>query len=174
MNHSGCYENYPFPTVILSLSATLALYASGLFVMLQAGLVWCLLYAAYFLALEIRLLRSSCRNCSYYGKSCAFGRGKICRLLFAEGNPQKFVEKNVTWANLLPDLLVSLIPILTGILIILLDFSWTLLAIILLMVILTTAGNGLIRGRLACKYCKQRETGCPAVEFFSAVKKTEG
>ena len=34
-------------------------------------------------------------------------------------------------------------------------------------VILTTIGNGFIRGTLTCKYCKQGELGCPADRLFN-------
>jgi len=172
MNNSVCHENYPVSTIIQSVSAALALYALGVFVMFQAGWFWGLLYFAYITALEIRLLRNSCINCCYYGKSCAFGKGKICRLFFKEGNPQKFSENKVNWVKMLPDLLVPLAPVLTGIILILVDFDWTLLAVILGIIGLTTAGNGYIRGTLACRYCKQREIGCPAMDFFSQNRNT--
>ena len=170
MNNSACHENYPASTVFQSLSTALALYACSIFVMIKTGWILCLLYLAYIFLLEIKLLRSSCIHCHYYGKTCAFGRGKICGLVFKEGNPQKFVENKVTWVKILPDLLVSLIPVLTGIILILIDFDWTLLALILLIIFLTSAGNGYIRGRLACRYCKQREIDCPAIEFFNPDK----
>jgi hypothetical protein len=28
-----------------------------------------------------------------------------------------------------------------------------------------------VRGQLACKYCKQRELGCPAEQLFSKTKR---
>ncbi len=174
MNNSVYYENYPASTLVLSVGTTLALYASGIIVMRKAGWIWSLLYFAYILVLEIKLLRSSCRNCFYYGKICAFVRGKLCSLFFKPGNPQNFTENKVTWVKILPDLLVSLVPVLTGILLILIDFDWILLAIILLILFLTTAGNGYIRGRLACRYCKQKEIGCPAMGFFSPNKTQAG
>jgi F0F1-type ATP synthase membrane subunit c/vacuolar-type H+-ATPase subunit K len=37
----------------------------------------------------------------------------------------------------------------------------------IILVGLTTIGNGYIRGNLTCKYCKQREIGCPAEQLFS-------
>jgi hypothetical protein len=37
--------------------------------------------------------------------------------------------------------------------------------------LLTFIGNGLVRGSLACKYCKQREIGCPAEQLFNKKKK---
>ena len=67
---------------------------------------------------------------------------------------------------MIPDLLVSLIPFITGIGLLILNFNLLLLAALLLLSILTTSGNGFIRGKLTCKNCKQRELGCPAYELF--------
>jgi len=35
-----------------------------------------------------------------------------------------------------------------------------------LLIGLATQGNYLVRSRIACKYCKQRELGCPAEKLF--------
>jgi len=35
------------------------------------------------------------------------------------------------------------------------------------LVMLSFVGNAVIRGSFACKYCRQREIGCPASRLFA-------
>jgi hypothetical protein len=45
-------------------------------------------YLLYALGLEVRLLRTGCVDCAYYGKACAFGKGRLCAIAFEQGDPQ--------------------------------------------------------------------------------------
>ena len=76
------YENYPLWIVLFSNLVTLATYFIGAYIIYQAGLVWMLVYLIYVLVLEFRLVHGHCVNCYYYGKYCAFGRGKMSSLFF--------------------------------------------------------------------------------------------
>jgi len=120
--------------------------------------------------LEIQVLRKSCVNCYYYGKACAFGRGKLVCLFSKKGDSQEFSKRQVTWKDILPDILVSIIPIVAGVVLLIIDFNWVLLSSVLLLLLFTSAGNGIIRGSLACRYCRQREIGCPAEHLFKRTK----
>jgi hypothetical protein len=73
----------------------------------------------------------------------------------------------MTWRDMAPDMLVTLAPMLAGIVMLVMDFDALYLSAIILMVLLATAGNGLVRGRLTCAFCRQRELGCPAERLFS-------
>ena len=167
MNNVTSYEKYPLWIVLLSNLVSIAIYAIGAFIIYQIAWIWLLLYVAYVVWLEIRLLRKSCVNCCYYGKVCAFGKGKVSRLFFKQGDPQEFSERKITWVDIIPDFLVSLVPVVAAIVLLIIDFSWVILVLMLLLVLLTFTGNGFIRGSLACKYCRQREIGCPAMQLFS-------
>jgi hypothetical protein len=68
---------------------------------------------------------------------------------------------------MIPEMLVSLIPVITGIVLLFIHFSLILLMAIMLLILLTTVGNSLIRGRLTCIYCKQKDLGCPAHQLFN-------
>jgi hypothetical protein len=68
---------------------------------------------------------------------------------------------------MIPDLLVSLIPLLIAIGLMIIKFNLIILFATIVLVALTTIGNGFIRSNLTCKYCKQREIGCPAEQLFS-------
>ncbi|MCD4817605.1 MAG: hypothetical protein K8S23_02810 [Candidatus Cloacimonetes bacterium] len=72
--------------------------------------------------------------------------------------------------DMIPDILISLIPVVIGIILLIVNFSLILLFILVLLILLTTIGNGFIRGTLVCKYCKQKELGCPADKIFNKEK----
>ncbi|MFC1945262.1 hypothetical protein ACFLWF_00745 [Chloroflexota bacterium] len=170
MKEIRCHENYPLWIVLLSNIVSLTIYATGAFVVYNIGWIWLILYVLYIAGLEIRLLKRSCVNCHYYGKVCAFGKGKLCRLFFKKGDPNKFKQDKITWKDMVPDLMVSLIPIVAGTIILLIDFNWLILSMVLLLLVVSSLGNGLIRGFFACKYCRQREIGCPAEQLFNKNK----
>lgn len=69
--------------------------------------------------------------------------------------------------DLIPGLLLSLIPIIVGIIILILKFDWLILFAVLMIIFLTTFGNGFVRGKLTCNYCKQKKLGCPADKLFN-------
>jgi hypothetical protein len=117
--------------------------------------------------IELRILQESCVNCYYYGKVCGLGRGKLCALFFKQGNPQEFAKREISWKSVLPDFMVLILPLVGGIIFLVMDFSWLILALMMILVVLSLGGNALMRGALACKYCKQRELGCPAERLFS-------
>jgi hypothetical protein len=166
----GCFENYPFSTVFISNLVSLATYASGTYIIFQAGLVCGIFYFAYILYMEILLLRKSCRDCYYYGKVCAFGKGKLACLVVKKGNTNNFSKKPMTWKSMIPDIIVTAIPVITSIVLMIINFNWVLLALVIVMFGLGTAGNGYVRGTLACKYCKQRKPGCSAEKLFNRTK----
>ena len=70
----------------------------------------------------------------------------------------------------MPDFLVSLIPLGVGIALLVRSFSWLVLLLLIVLLGLASAGTGFVRGQLACKYCRQRELGCPAEQLFSRTK----
>ncbi|MFC1905823.1 hypothetical protein ACFLXL_03345 [Chloroflexota bacterium] len=170
MTDKTCYESYPLWIVLLSNIVSIAIYVAGAVVIYNIGWIWLFLYILYIIGLEVRLLRRSCVNCYYYGKVCAFGKGKLSGLFFKKGATNRFNQDKITWKDIAPDFLVSLIPIVAGVILLVIDFNWLLLSMVLIVIISTSLGNGLIRGSLACKYCKQREIGCPAEQLFNRGK----
>lgn len=170
MKKTSCYENYPFWMIILSNLVSVAIYAIGAYIIYTIHLVWLILYVLFIIWLEVQLLRKSCVNCYYYGKACAFGKGKLASLFFKKGEPKTMSQKQSTWKDILPDILVSAIPIIAGVVLLIIDFNWVILVMVLLLLLLTSIGNGIIRGSLACRFCAQREIGCPAEQLFKRNK----
>ncbi len=171
MEQPKSYENYPCWIMLISNFVSIVTYLIGTFIISQIGLIWLGLYLAYIIWLEIKLMKKSCVNCYYYGKYCAFGRGKISSWLFKKSSSHKPLKNKITWKDVLPDFLVSIIPLIIGIILLVLNFNWLLLTLIVLLIILNSAGNGFVRSSLACKYCKQRKIGCPAEQLFNKKKK---
>jgi hypothetical protein len=113
------------------------------------------------------LLSAACVDCTYYGKVCAFGKGKLCALAFEQGDPQRFMERSTSWAEVLPDLLVSILPLIGGIVLLALNgWDWLIVVLLVLLVALAFGGTAFVRGSFACNYCEQKELGCPAYELF--------
>ncbi len=165
------YENYPMRIVFISNLLSVLIYLIGAFIIYQIGIIWFIIYLCYLIFLEIRLLKKSCIDCYYFGKSCAFGKGRISRLFFKKGDPKRFSQKTASWKDILPDLVAALVPAIICVFLLLINFNLLLLSLLILLIVLSSFGNGFVRGKLACIYCKQRELGCPAEQLFQKTEK---
>jgi hypothetical protein len=161
------HESYPPETVILSNIVSLIIYASGCIIMFQSGWLVAALYLLYVALFEFRLIHYHCTNCYYYGKTCGFGKGRLSAVFFKKGDPSKFCTRSLTWKDMIPDLLISLIPLLTGIIYLMLNFSLLLFFTVIILLLFSTMGSGYIRSQKICNHCKQRELGCPADALFN-------
>ena len=166
MEKVQAYENYPAQILLATNAFSLAIYLAGAYIIYQAAGLWVILYIAFILALEVRLIRGHCPDCYYYGKMCANGNGKLSSLFFKKGNPANFCRKDMTWKDIAPDFLVSVIPMVIGVGMLLFSFSWLIAGLVALLFVLSFPGNALVHGSLICKYCKQRALGCPAEKLF--------
>jgi hypothetical protein len=166
MQEKESFESFPLWIVILCGSITISIYALGAYVLAGFGILAVILYVLYCLGVEWMVLRRSCVDCYYYGKRCGLGRGRLCSVLLKKGDPRRFVDRHVSWADMLPDFLVAILPIAGGVVLSIRDFVWLRVAALALLVVLSFAGNAVSRGVLACRYCKQRDIGCPAANLF--------
>jgi hypothetical protein len=172
MQEPGDYENYPTMIVIVSNLLSFLIYVIGAFILYKFSLIWVIGYVLFILLLEFRLLSGHCTDCYYYGKTCASGKGRLCSLFFQKGKPEKFNHMKITWKDIAPDFLVFMIPALAGILLLIQEFSLTIFILIIALFLLGFPGNAFVRGQLACRYCIQREIGCPAEQLFNKNKKS--
>ena len=134
------------------------------------GVIVAVLYLMYCFGVEMLVVFRSCKHCYYYHRLCGLGKGTIASFVTKKGDPKKFTERDVTLSDLIPDFLVAIFPIVGGIILSVLDFSLLRIGLMILLVIFSFGGTAVIRGSFACKYCKQREIGCPAEQFFSKKK----
>ncbi len=167
MDGSRTYENFPVWMPLLSNLVSMLIYATGALILAGYGAGLAIAYVLYCIGVEFRVIRKSCINCYYYGKSCGMGKGRLCSLLFKKGDPAKFVQNTIGWSDLLPDFLVPIFPLVGGIGLLIRHFTFTLAALVSVLALLSTFGTAFVRGSFACRSCKQRELGCPAEKFFS-------
>jgi len=161
------FDRYPAGTVLISNAIVAATWVLGAYILWAAlGAVAAAVFIAYCVVLEANLLRKSCVHCHYYGKTCFSGRGKLCGKLLKKGSPEVFASRTVSWKDLLPDMVVAFLPIICGMVLLIIDFSLTVLMAVIILLVLATAGNAVVRGRLACRHCRQRLLGCPAEKLF--------
>lgn len=153
--------------VLFAILVTVSIYALGVAILSGFGISMAALYLLYCFGVELHVMKISCVDCYYFGKWCTFGRGKAAPFLFRRGDPKRFTSKCILWKELLPDMLVLLIPLVGGIALLIRDFSWNLAMMLVALMALSFGGNYLVRSKIACKYCKQRELGCPAEQFFA-------
>ncbi|NWG14331.1 MAG: hypothetical protein HXY20_12445 [Acidobacteria bacterium] len=168
------YDRYPPWVVVLSNVLSISIWIIGAYILSGFGLLWSALYLAYCIWLEFRLLRHTCVDCWYHGRQCAFGKGRLCGLLFEKGDPAVFADRQIGWKDLVPDLMVFLIPFVGGIVLVVQRFSVSLALLLGALLILSFRGNALIRGKLAYAHCRQREMGCPAALLFFGKAAREG
>ncbi|MFH1450889.1 MAG: hypothetical protein ABIF92_02820 [archaeon] len=161
------FDNYPIWVVMIIIILQLSLYVTGSFIMFKLHYITGILYIIFVLFMESTIYREGCRDCFYYGKRCAFGRGLLAPLFVKKGDGKAFREKEVTFKDLIPQVLLSLIPVLVGIaLLISRGFDALILIALLYPVILWFGLNEIIYGKLSCPHCKQGKICCPAMEFF--------
>ena len=167
MKKTKTYENFHAWVVFVSTVLSVLIYAIGVYIVSKLNPFLMVLFIGYCIWLEFKIIRRSCVSCYYYGKVCAFGKGKLCSIFFKRGDPKAFVDREVTWTDMLPDFMVFIIPIIAGIRVLIREFSWIVLILMIVLLILSFAGNAIVRGQVACKYCRQRELGCPADRLFN-------
>jgi hypothetical protein len=164
------YENFPWWIVVISNAVSLSIYVLGFTIMLRLSWIISILYLIGLLIFEIRLIRNHCVDCYYWGKTCGFGKGRLSSLFFKKGDTSRFCSGKMSWKDVVPDMLISFVPTITGIVLLILKFDLLILISLILILLLSTMGNGFIRGNLTCKFCKQKDIGCPADKLFNKNK----
>lgn len=167
MKKKSLYENYPWQTIVISISHQLAIYIIAGIIIFDFNLSLFFLYLFYLIVLEMTFYPRACVYCYYYGKWCFMGKGKVAALLFEKRNPQKFCERQADFKNMIPELLIVIVPIILGIVLLIQSFSWFISVLIILDIFLMTRGNSYVRGKLACPHCKQGQICCPVNKMFA-------
>ncbi|MBU0687547.1 MAG: hypothetical protein KKB81_06860 [Candidatus Margulisbacteria bacterium] len=170
-NQPKGFENYPAWIVIVMNLVTFISYGIGAYILFRLGVAWGFLYVLYILYVESTIYREGCKYCYYYGKVCAWGRGKIAALFIKKGDPKVFCERKVTFVKLLPQLLGMVFPLIGGIILLCLSFSWLIVGLMIIPWLIWFLVYPITFGKLACPNCKQGSICCPANDFFSGKTK---
>ena len=170
MSEKKPYEKFPIWMPLIAIIISIFGYIIGAIILSRFGIVIVIAYLIYCLFIEILIIFRSCKDCYYYGKICGLGKGRIAPLFTKKGKNSNFANKKISWYNLIPDFLVGIIPIFGGIIFLIYEFSFFILGLIILLIMIFFGGTSIIRGSFACKYCKQKDIGCPAQEIFTKKK----
>jgi len=112
----------------------------GIYLLSRINIIFPGLFIIYLIALEISVYKEGWVCCYYYGKRCASGRGKIVSKIFKKDDPKKFCERQVTIKNFIPTLLVTIIPVVTGIYLLLQSFSYMILGLTIIPILVCFIG----------------------------------
>ena len=164
------YENFPLWIPFIAIFVSIISYSIGALIISRFGIIFSILYLIYCIGAELLVIIRSCKDCWYYGKICGLGKGKIAPLFVKKGDTKKFAERDISLVHMIPDFLVVIFPLIGGIILLILDFSISILIMMIVLIILFFGGTSFIRGSFACKYCKQKEIGCPADKIFNKKK----
>ena len=167
MTKNIAYEKYPVSIPLIAIILSLLTYLLGAYIISGFGIIFAIFYLIYCFGIELNIIVRSCKHCYYYGKLCGIGKGIVAPVFVKKGDAKKFTEMNVTFFQLLPDFLVGIIPIVASIILLYQNFSIKLLGLLIILILLFFVGTALIRGKLVCKHCKQREIGCPADKLLN-------
>lgn len=164
------YENFPLWIPFIAILVSVISYSIGAVILSGFGIIFSILYLFYCLGAELLVIIRSCKDCWYYGKICGLGKGKIAPLFIKKGDTKRFADRDISMVHMIPDFLVVILPLLGGVMLLLLDFSILVLSLMVVLIILFFGGTAFIRGTFACKYCKQKDIGCPADAIFNKKK----
>ncbi len=86
-----CFSEYPKRIILGRLLLLLVIFGSGIYIFYQLRAELSYIYIFYsFLAISLVLPLSRCIFCSYHGKYCNTGWGKVAGYLFPKRNEDKF------------------------------------------------------------------------------------
>ena len=159
MEDSTCRgEDYPWTVPLLENAVWGGVYALGALILWRIHPVVAGAYLAYALACMYLLLpRLVCTSCSYFGRTCHSGQGRLAALLFAPRDQAEFARRFRSMRLAAP---VFLAPLLAGIVLLPLRFSWRLAAATVVFGVLALGCTRLVTKRLGCPRCRQRHV-CP-------------
>lgn len=165
------FEKYPLWTVLVANFAIFSVYGAALYLVYAVRPIFALPFIIYVVYLEASVYVEGCANCCYYGKMCAFGRGKLAGIFVRKGDPKKFTEKTVSFKDFLPSSMVTVIPLIAGAWLLLQGFSWLVIGLMAWPLVVTFLGNPVVYGKMACPNCRQAALGCPVCRFFMEKEK---
>ncbi|MBN2039070.1 MAG: hypothetical protein JW864_03450 [Spirochaetes bacterium] len=149
-------EKYPVQAVItenLSIAIWLTL---GTFIISQISFILSLIFLTAALIMIIIIMRKLiCTGCYYYGKRCHVAWGNISALLYKQGKIEEF--SGCTGQKIAPVLfgLMALIPAVSGIISMILNFSvYKLMLFILLLAVILY--SSVISRKMSCAKCKMK------------------
>jgi hypothetical protein len=162
MSHATAgYDDYPWATPLLENAVWLGVFALGSLIFSLASGWAAAAYLGYSLACMYLLLPGwVCTHCSYYGRTCHSGQGRISGLMFARGDATGFGLRFRVMRFAAP---VFLAPLAAGLVLCAVHFTWWRLAATLAFGLLALGVTRAVTCGLGCPHCNQRAV-CPAFQ----------
>jgi hypothetical protein len=171
MDKIRAYDDFPLWIPLFAIVISAISYGIGAVILSGFGIIFSVLYIIYCISVELMVIYRSCKNCWYYGKKCGLGKGRIAPLFFKKGDTKKFADRDISMIHMIPDFMVIIFPLVGGIILLIFEFSIITLFLMIILAVLFFSGTAFIRSTFACKYCKQKDIGCPADELFNKREK---
>ena len=153
------FDRYPLAIAILENSVWFSIYALGSVLFLQLETWTAGAFAAYcVLSMYLVIPKLICTHCSYFGSICHSGQGRIASLLFTKSDQTTFSAHFRSMTLAAP---VFLAPLIAGLALTLIRFSWQILGTTLVFGVLALWCSRMVTLRLGCPHCKQQPI-CPA------------
>ncbi len=152
------FDNYPWTTPLLENLVWLAVYALGVFILSLLSPWAAGAYLGYSLiCMYLVIPRFICTHCTYYGKICHSGQGKLAALLFSRRETDRFGDYFKYMRFAAP---VFLAPIVGGVAQLILHFSWERVGLTIAFGTLALGCTRLVTLKLGCQHCSQKSV-CP-------------
>ena len=149
------YENYPSTTVVADNAPAIAVYVIGAIILWLYSSIASLLYILYCILGTVAIWRFVCTHCYYYGKICPCGYGVTTAWLFRKGD--ETLMKNRFKYLVLLVLPSWLAPVFVGGGLLIVEFSWPIMILVVIFIIGAFIITPLVSRRLGCKHCKLQD-----------------
>jgi len=116
-------EYYSRKIICTNLLITFLSYFIGTLVIYSFNSIAGICYGIICILTIIVSLKLRCSYCFYYGKKCGFGFGVLSKILFSQGESKEFNNSKNVIPVLIFSLCVSIIPVIVGIVLLIVNFS---------------------------------------------------
>lgn len=163
-------EFYSRKIICINMLFTFLSYFIGSLVIFSFNSIAGIFYAILCILTIFLSLKLRCSYCFYYGKRCGFGFGILSKLFFSQGESKEFNNSKNVIPVLIFSICVSIIPVIVGIVLIIVNFSVFHLIYFILYITVAFLPNFFMRNKV-CERCEQGKLGCPAYDKISKQSK---
>jgi len=158
------YENYPWTTPLIENIVWIGVYILG-FTLFSLFNIWAaLIYLVYSIVCMYLLIPGFvCTSCSYYGRTCHSGQGRISALFFPKRDTNLFSSYFKYMRLAAP---VFLAPLIAGIILFFFHFSPELVILTIAFGITALWCTRIVTLKHGCPHCNQQSVcpGCQKIE----------
>jgi hypothetical protein len=113
-------------------------------------------YFAFLFWMEYKILKYSCVQCYYCGKTCGMGKDRLAHWLFGKGRLSEAERRMTTWRDWVMEVMAFVIPMAAGIVQLVRHFTWPMEILVLSFATLFAASNLFLYGGIVCRHRSRR------------------